>query len=325
MQEEQEIETEPAKKFLLIDGHALIYRAFHAYPPLTDPSGRMVNAVYGFTRIMLTVLRDQEPEYLAVAFDHKDPTFRHDSFKDYKAHREAMPEEMIPQIQIIKDMVMALNIPQFELSGFEADDLIGTLTAQAGKKEPPLHTIVVTGDKDILQLVDDYTSVFIPGRGNFSRDTLYNAEKVVEKMGVLPIQVPDLKGLMGDVSDNIPGVKGIGPKTAQLLIKQFGTVEQLYAVLDGKAEETVVEEYGQKGVTKKVVSKLVAERQQAMMSKELATIHRAAPVTLDLEACTVRQYDKDTVMALLDELNFKSLKPLLPDDSFEEALQTALF
>jgi DNA polymerase-1 len=325
-QEEFEPTSQPTR-FLLIDGHALIYRAYHAYPDLTDAQGQLINAVYGFARILLTVIRDQEPEYLAVAFDHKSPTFRHESYTEYKAHREAMPDDLIPQIGMIKDVVTALNLPQFELAGYEADDLVGTLTAQAQQVNSGLNlqTIVVTGDKDLLQLVDEKTRVFIPGRGNFSRDTLYDTDKVKEKMGVYPLQVPDLKGLMGDSSDNIPGVRGIGPKTAQILITHFDSVDKLYEILSNHTEDQLLSQFANKGLTKKVIAKLQEDKANALMSKELATINRTAPIALDLAACTIKQYDKEKVMALFEELGFKSLIGLLPDDSFEEALQTALF
>lgn len=314
------------KLFLLVDGHAVIYRAYHAYPDLTDPNGMLVNAVYGFTRILLTAIRDREPEYLAVAFDHKDPTFRHDSFKDYKAHREAMPDDLIPQIEVIKRVVTALNIPQFELAGYEADDLVGTLSAQAEEQtSEDITSLIVTGDKDLLQLVTDKTQVFMPARGKLGKDIVYTPDKVQEKMGVLPTQVPDLKGLMGDSSDNIPGVKGIGPKTASKLIAHFGTIEELYQQIAATPAEELLAKAASAGLSKSVLAKLQADHDNAVMSKELATINRTAPVALDLSACTVRQYDKDSVIALFEELGFRSLVGLLPDDSFEHDLQAALF
>lgn len=318
------------KLFLLVDGHAVIYRAYHAYPDLTDPNGMLVNAVYGFTRILLTAIRDREPEYLAVAFDHKDPTFRHDSFKDYKAHREAMPDDLIPQIEVIKRVVTALNIPQFELAGFEADDLVGTLSLQAEQltkqtTADDITSLIVTGDKDLLQLVTDKTEVFMPARGKLGKDMVYTPSKVQEKMGVTPEQVPDLKGLMGDSSDNIPGVKGIGPKTAAKLINHFGSIEQLYQQIAEVAPEELLATAADSGLSKSVLAKLQADQANAVLSKDLATINRAAPVELDLSACTVRQYDKDSVIALFEELGFRSLVGLLPDDSFEHDLQAALF
>jgi len=310
--------------FLLIDGHALIYRAYHGYPNLNDQSGRLVNAVYGFSRILLAAIRNYEPEYLAVAFDHKDPTFRHKAFEAYKAHREAMPDDLIPQIDLIKQVVTALNIPQFEVSGFEADDLVGTITKQAAEKEQ-VTTVVVTGDKDLLQLVDDHTKVFIPARGKFGKDILYNSKRVEEKMGVLPNQVPELKGLMGDASDNIPGVKGVGKKTATKLIQSFSSVDILYKQLDTKDDEVLVKTGKETGLSKSVLSKLRQDKEKAFISTELATISRQAPITLDLAACTVKEYDKQKILDLFSELNFHSLQGLLPEDQFETALQSTLF
>lgn len=311
--------------FLLIDGHALIYRAYHAYPALSDHQGRLVNAVYGFTRILLTAIRDHEPEYLAVAFDHKDPTFRHDAFEDYKAHREEMPDDLKPQIDIIKQVVEALNIPTFEVSGYEADDLVGSIAALAPQQQKDVMTVIVSGDKDLLQLVNDDTRIFIPARGKFGKDVLYDHKRVVEKMGVRPDQVPDLKGLMGDSSDNIPGVKGVGKKTATKLIQVFETVEKLYEVIENSAAEDLIANRKESGLSKSVLQKLVADKDKALLSKQLATIDSKSPVKLDLAACTVKEYDKQQVLDLFSELDFKSLEGLLPEDEFETDLQSALF
>jgi DNA polymerase-1 len=311
--------------FLLIDGHALIYRAYHAYPSLTDHRGQLVNAVYGFTRILLTAIRDHEPEYLAVAFDHKDPTFRHQAYDGYKAHREEMPDDLKPQIDIIKQVVETLNIPKFEVSGYEADDLVGSIAAQASAQEKEVVTVIVSGDKDLLQLVNDDTRIFIPARGKFGKDILYDDAKVVEKMGVRPDQVPDLKGLMGDSSDNIPGVKGVGKKTATKLIQTFESVEKLYEVIGKSDEVELIADRKVTGLSKSVLAKLVADKEQALMSKQLATIDSESPVKLDLAACMVKEYDKQQVIDLFSELDFNSLTGLLPEDKFEADLQSALF
>lgn len=312
--------------FLLIDGHALIYRAYHAYPELTAPDGRLINAVFGFSRILLTSLRDQEPEYLAVAFDHKGPTFRHEAYQEYKAHRAEMPDDLKPQIEIIKEVVAALNIPIFEMAGYEADDLVGTLARQAGELGE-VQTVIVSGDKDLLQLVTDSTSVFIPGRGKWSHDVLYDDIQVEKKMGVAPEQVIDLKGLMGDSSDNIPGVKGVGAKTATRLLEHFTTLEKLYQHLDAVDAQTNPKQAvdKDKGLTASVINKLLTDRDKAFMSRELATINTQVPIELDLPACRVRHYDKEVVSELFESLDFASLMPLLPDDAFEGDVQDALF
>lgn len=305
-------------RFIILDGHAIIYRAYYAFPELTDPQGRLVNAVYGFSRILLTSIRDFEPEYIAVAFDHKAPTKRSEQFEAYKAQRAPMPEDMKPQIEIIKEVVTALNIPQFEIAGFEADDLIGTIVRQVGearRSSDQPDIVVITGDKDLFQLVDDHVHVFIPGRGKFSTDKEYDAQGVEQKLGVLPSQVVDLKALMGDSSDNIPGVKGIGPKSAAGLIKTFGSLNSVYQAVQAGDERI-------KGAT---LQKLTDGKESAYLSQELATIVQDAPLTFELSKCAVREYNKDDVAKLFEQLHFDSLVQLLPKDEFEQGVQAALF
>lgn len=308
------------KVLLLIDGHALIYRAYHAFPELTTSQGVLVNAVYGFTRILLTSLRDFEPDYWGVAFDHPKKTFRHEEYQDYKATRAEMPDDLKPQIEIIKGVVKALNVPQFEVPGFEADDLIGTVSLQA-KAEEGLETVIVTGDKDVLQLVDDQVTVFIPGRGKFSHDVEYEPETVKQKLGISPAQVIELKALMGDASDNIPGVKGIGQKTAVKILESYPTIDLLYQRID-HLQATGESDPLLKGA---VLSKLIEGRDSAHMSRQLATINRESPITLDLEGCKVSGYSKQAVTDVFEELGFMSLVPLLPADDFELGVQEALW
>lgn len=311
------------KIFLLIDGHAVIYRAFYAFPGLTDTQGRLINAVYGFTRIILTAIRDFRPEYIAVTFDCHAPTFRHDNFTEYKANRAEMPDDLKPQIELIKQVVTALNIPQFAIPGFEADDIIGTISKileQPGQpgQQGKLLTIIVTGDRDTLQLVDEDTHVWMPGRGKQQTDREYDIEAATEKMGVPPAQLVDLKALMGDSSDNIPGVKGVGPKTAIALIKQFGSLDALYHALEsGEAQQL--------GLKPAVVAKLLAEKSQAYLSRDLAQINRSVPLDFSLTACMVNSYDKGTVVELFKQFDFHSLISLLPADAFEASVQEALF
>lgn len=306
------------KKFLIVDGHALIYRSFFAFPPqLTTKTGQMVNAVYGFARILLGAIREIQPTHIAVAFDHPKPTKRHKDFADYKATRPKMPVDLRPQVELVKQVVTALNIPQFELEGYEADDLIGTVNAQLEGRDRELLTIIVTGDKDMFQLVDNDTHVYLPGRGKGNGDREYDAAGVKEKMGVGPEKITDLKGLMGDASDNIPGVRGIGPKTAVALITRFGTLEELYDALDKGVEDPVLKPA--------VVEKLTEHHDMAHASKQLATIMKDAPVEFHLEECAVVRYDKEKIVALLQELDFQSLIPLLPRDLFETSVQEALF
>lgn len=325
-------------RFLLIDGHALIYRAYYAFPGLTDGSGRLVNAVYGFARILLTSIRDFSPVYIAVCFDSKEKTNRAVEFEAYKANRPDMPDDLRPQIDLVKEVVTALNIPQFAVPGFEADDLIGTivesprLAEHSGGAELvdspvdyPLVTIV-TGDKDLLQLVSDHTHVWLPGRGKNSIDTEYDEAEVERKMGVKSDQIVDLKALMGDSSDNIPGVAGIGPKTATTLIQTFGSLVDLYKVVDQLAvDRSLLDSLGRGVLRGSLLDKLIKDKESAFISQKLATITRDAPIEIDLESCRVMEYDKDRAIKLLESLDFKSLIPLLPKDSFEIGVQTALF
>src|SRR5260221_624319 len=264
------------RPFIPIHSHALIYRAHHAFADLSTSSGQKVNAVYGFARILLTVIRDFHPEYIAVTFDTHAPTFRHAEYLGYKSSRPEMPEDLRPQIDIIKRVVTAFNIPQFELAGYEADDLIGTLSLQIStiakkeqkKGEPPsLLTVIVTGDRDSFQLVDDdLVHAWLPGRGKFSKDKEYDEQAVMEKMGVKPSQIIDLKALMGDASDCIPGVKGIGEKTAVKLIQEFHSVDELYELL---VHPDRLNDAQKKILTPAIIKKLAEGQQDAVMSKQL--------------------------------------------------------
>lgn len=331
--------TDPRPVFLLIDGHAVIYRAFYGFPNLTAPSGQVVNAVYGFSKILLNAIENFDPKYLAVTFDHPKPTFRHKQFKDYKANRSAMPDDLQPQIPIIKDVVKALNIPQFELEGYEADDLIGTISYQLDQNvengEDDVLTLIVTGDQDAFQLVDNNTHVWLPGRGRFQKDKEYDSAAVEEKYGVIPDQVVDLKALMGDSSDNIPGVKGVGPKTAIKLIKEFGDLETVYKYLDKNFNENGEIIANEKPSSKKpqihpvlkgaILKKMIVDKENAFLSKKLATITKEAPIKIQLEDCIVESYDKQTIIDLFKEFDFNSLINLLPMDKFEASVQEALF
>lgn len=310
----------PEFKLVLVDGHALIFRAFYGLPPMNSPSGEHTNAVYGFTRILLNVLDELEPTCLAIAFDSPGDTFRNEVYEEYKANRTEPPSELISQIPLTQKVVEAFSIPQFALVGWEADDIIATLASQAVDPQiQPLadEVTVVTGDLDLLQLVDDQNqvNVFVPGmRGKQS--VLYREDQVIDKLGITQKLVPDYKGLAGDASDNIPGIRGIGPKTAVKLLTEFGSLEGVYqAIESGKTEN----------IGKSVLDKLVAGQEIAFLSRQLATVSREVPVSLDLDLCQINQYDKTKVTTLFQELGFKSLLPRLPDDEFEAGVQEALF
>lgn len=329
---------------LLVDAHAVIYRAYHAIAPLTTSEGTLVNAVYGFSRILLKALKDLRPDYVAVCFDHPQPTFRHTEYLGYKGDRPSMPDELKPQIQLVKDVVDALNMPRFELAGYEADDLIGTLAEQSGEvggsgaagdgaaeSEPP-KVIILTGDRDAFQLVTDRVHVFMPG-GKWAEDKEYGPDEVEERLGVRPEAVVDLKALMGDASDAIPGVKGVGEKTAVKLIQHYKTVDDLYRWLASEAAaESAGEHAGKDGdehrpdwMKPSLIKKLAEGHEMALLSKKLATIDRHSPITLELASCTLAAYDKDKITELFLSLQFKSLIQQLPADSFELDVQSSLF
>ena len=282
------------KKLMIIDGHALIHRSFHALPPtISTKAGEMVNAVYGFASVLIKALREMKPDYVVLTLDRKGTTFRHVEYKEYKATRTKAPEELYNQIVRVKEMVQAFNIPIYEKDGFEADDLIGTIVKQVGDRA---EKIILTGDLDTLQLVDDFTKVYTMSRG-ITEAVVYDEEKVLERFALAPNQIVDYKALRGDPSDNIPGVRGIGEKTATELLQKFSTLENLYAQLDSADIRDKVKELLQK------------HQEDAFMSKRLATINLAADIDFDLAESAFGEYDQAGVVKLLSELEFKSLLP----------------
>ena len=295
---------------VLFDGNALLHRAFHALPPLTlRKSGEMVGAVYGFALMLLKVVNEIKPSHYAIAFDMKGPTFRHQLYEDYKAHRPPTPEELVGQLGRVRELVEAFNIPVFEKEGYEADDLLGTLSLQAGQKD--IDTIIVTGDADTMQLVSPHVKILYPKpKGGFSNTTLYDEAAVKEKYGVKPEQIADLKGLVGDPSDNIPGVSGIGAKTAAKLLQQLGSIEGIYDDIDMVEPE-------------KLRNLLKENEAIARQSKELATIVTGMPVELKLDDCRVSQYDRGKVTELLRQLEFTSLLAKLPQAEGGEEVSAA--
>ena len=212
------------KKFILVDGQGLLYRAFYALPQLTTTYGQVVNAVYGFTMILIRLLEEEKPEYIVITFDTPVPTFRHKEFKEYKAHRKKMPDELIRQIPLIKEIINNYNIAICSKEGYEADDVIGTIAKEAEKRN--CNTIIVTGDKDAFQLISPHTKIMTTIKG-VTEVKIYDEEGIKKKYGVGPEKIVDILALKGDASDNIPGVPGIGEKTAVALIKEFGNLENI--------------------------------------------------------------------------------------------------
>jgi DNA polymerase-1 len=294
---------------LLFDGHALVHRAFHALPSLSvSKTGEPTGAVYGFIRMLLKMLQDFKPTHLAIAFDRPAPTFRHLEFEEYKAQRPAAPEELRRQFGRVREVVKAFNIPTFELDGYEADDLLGTLSRQAAAQG--FDTIIVTGDTDTMQLVSPKVKVLLPQR-TFGETILYDAAAVRQKYGVAPQQIPDLKGLKGDPSDNIPGVPGVGEKTATKLIQQFESVEGVYKHI---GEVTPL----------KLRETLLVEEGQAKQSKRLATIDTDAPVNFEPANCQASAYERSRLLELFRELEFFTLLDKLPQLGEPSAQEVSL-
>jgi DNA polymerase-1 len=292
---------------VLIDGHALAYRAYYALPPsLTTSKGELTNAVFGFTSMLLNVLRDEKPDYIAVAFD-VGKTFRHEEYKEYKAHRAKMPDELRTQMARIQEIVRALGIPIIEAEGYEADDVLGTL-AQKAEKEG-LETLIVTGDTDTFQLIDRHTRV-LTSRRSFSDTVVYDQRGIEKRYGLQPQQLIDYKALVGDSSDNIPGVRGVGKKTATRLLQRYGSVEEIYAHLD-EVKSSRFRNALEKG------------SESAFLSKFLAAIVTDVPIKLDLEACRAAEFDRDKVMELFRELEFRALVDRLPSEPGTERARRA--
>jgi len=281
------------KKLILIDGNAIIHRAFHAIPPFATSKGELINAVYGFSSMLLNIINNQKPEFILVSFDRPAKTFRHKEYADYKATRVKAPDELYSQIPRIKKVVEAFSIPIYEIDGFEADDVLGTLALQAStQKEEDLMSYIATGDMDMLQLVSDKVQVLAPHKG-FKESIIYTPQKVLTKYGLKPSQIIDYKALKGDSSDNIPGVPGIGDKTATTLLQKYTTLDRVYENLHE--------------ITGAVHDKLENNRDIAYQSQRLATIVLDVPMTLDLEKCKTHKFNEEKARAIFEELEFKSL------------------
>jgi DNA polymerase-1 len=288
------------QKLVIIDGNALIHRAYHALPPLTIKSGEMVNAVYGFASILLRVLKDLKPDFVVATFDLAAPTFRHKQYKEYKATRVKADQELYDQIPRVKELVRSFNIPIYEKEGYEADDLIGTICQKVKGKEK----VIVTGDLDTLQLVDEETFIYTL-RKSVADTIIYDQSAIKQRYGLAADQMIDYKSLRGDPSDNIPGVPGVGEITASKLIKDFGSLDNLY-------EEIKKETSRAQKLKDKVKEKLVKYKKDALMSRELATIKKDVPIKFKLEETATKKYDRNKVVNLFQELEFRSLLNKLP-------------
>ena len=289
------------KKILVVfDSNSVIHRAFHALPPLTTKKGEVVGAVYGFLLVFLKAVKEFQPDFIAACFDVKGPTFRHEKYQQYKAQRPKAPPELYLQIPMVKDVLRDFGVPIYEKQGFEGDDLIGTIAkiASQEKTNPELETIIISGDSDNLQLINSKTKVYSLRKG--VKDTvLYDETRVAEKyLGLKPSQLIDYRALRGDPTDNIPGVKGIGEKTATDLLQRFENLENIYQKLDE--------------IKPKTKELLIQFKEDALLSKDLATIDQGVPMEFNLQDCSWHNYNKERAAKSLEAFGFLSLIPRLP-------------
>ncbi len=293
MSKDPESSETPEKTLYLIDGTAYIHRAYHAIRSLSNSRGFPTNAVFGFARMLIKLMEERRPQYAVICFDAKGPTFRHEIYEAYKANRPPMPEDMAAQIPYIKKVTEGFRLPTVERSGFEADDLIGTLAEKA--ERAGFTVVIVTGDKDFMQLVSDRVSIWDP-----MKDRAVDVARIQEEFGLSPEQMVDAMGLAGDTADNIPGVPGIGMKTAVKLIGSYGSMEALYEQLDSVAG-------------KKQKENLAEYRDQAFLSRDLVRIRRSVPVDLSAEDFEVPEPDRDALFSLFTELEFRQLQQQYKD------------
>ncbi|HYL41160.1 MAG TPA: 5'-3' exonuclease H3TH domain-containing protein, partial [Candidatus Binatus sp.] len=284
------------ERLMLLDGFGLVYRGYYALPPLTTSKGELVNGVFGFCSIVLRGIADLRPDSLAVAFDLSGPTFRHEQYAAYKATRTRMPDDLAAQFPKVREVVKALRIPVYEQAGYEADDAIGTLVGQA--ERAGVETTIVSVDLDMLQLVSDRTRLMTT-RSGVENTVIYDPARIWERFGLRPDQMIDYKALKGDPTDNIPGVPGVGEKTAAKLVAEFGSLEGLYERLAEVKPE-------------KLRDKLAEHHDQVFEGRELSRIVRDLPLTLDLPAARLGDYDRDTVLRLFREYEFRTLIERLP-------------
>ena len=294
------------EKIVLIDGHSIMFRAFYGMPlAMTAPDGTHTNAVYGFLAILRKVLEEEKPEYLAVAFDRSEPTFRHEKYPEYKGTRQAAPPEFHEQMPVIRRLLDCMEIPNISIAGWEADDILGTLSRRS--EERGLKVSLVSGDRDLLQIATDRTEIIIPKtKGGQTTYERYFAKDVAETVGVTPSEFIDMKALMGDSSDNIPGLPGVGPKTALAIIEKYHSIENAY-------------EHVEEIKPKKAQSAMRDHYDLAVLSKDLATIRLDAPVDADFETFRLGNLYNEKTYEMFRSLNFRSLFSLFEKKETENA------
>lgn len=319
------------ERLVIIDGNMIVHRAYHALPPLTSKNGDLVNAVYGFLLVFLRVIDEFKPSYIAATFDTAKPTFRHVAFKDYKGKRPPTPTNLLSQIPKIKDILKEFGVRFFEKDGFEADDVMGTISLVARKKledilqniprniqlipleiggedpakEELFDIIILSGDLDTLQLINENTKVCSLKRG-LKEIFFYNEKEVYERYGIGPAQIIDFKALKGDPSDNISGVVGIGEKTASLLIKEFISLDNLYYEIENNTKKAIAL------IRPTIRAKLTVGKKDAFFSKTLSTIKQDVPISFNLDDCSFKNYNKERASLALRQAGFASLLSKLP-------------
>ncbi|MDD3734890.1 MAG: 5'-3' exonuclease H3TH domain-containing protein [Candidatus Pacebacteria bacterium] len=300
--------------FLIIDSNALLHRSYHALPPLQNQNGELLNAVYGFVSVLIKAINEVNPDFIAAAFDVAGPTFRHINFKEYKAKRKKPPEEFYKQIPKIKEVLLSFGIPIFEKEGFEADDIIATLVKKINNQiKDTIQIYILTGDLDTLQLVSENVKIYTLKKG--IKDTIFYTPKEVEnRFGLTPGQIVDFKTLRGDPSDNIPGVKGIGEKTAIKLLKKYKTLDDIYKAIENGSFflDTPTK-------TKKIQEKLISQRENVYFGKDLVEVRDDVPIEFNLKKCLFKK-DLNTyqqIEEILTKLNFYSLIPRIKKIFFE--------
>jgi len=289
----------PNERLVILDSNSILHRAFHALPLLTTRKGEPVNAVYGFFLVLFKIIKEIQPDSIAACFDFPAPTFRHDRFKEYKAKRPPTPKDLVSQIPKIKEVLKSLSVSFFEREGFEADDLIATIAQKA--RDEVSEIFILTGDFDTLQIVDEKTKIFFLGR-KIKEPLIYNEKKVIEEFKVLSKQIPDYKALVGDQSDNIPGVSGIGPKTAVEILSHYKNLDDFYN--KQKTENKLKVE---------IKEKLVKNKEKIFLSRELVKLKDNVPIDFDLTKCRFGNFSQTEFEEVLKKFEFYSLLKRVPE------------
>ena len=304
---------ENSKKLIIIDSNSVLHRAFHALPPLINKKGEQTGAIYGFLLTFFKAIKELKPYFIAACFDTPGPTFRHKKFKAYKANRPKMPDELAKQFFKIKEVLKAFNVSIFEKQGFEGDDLIATINKLAGKKQihPNLEIYILSGDSDIFQLISNNTKVYTLQKG-IKKTIIYDRKEILSRFEIKPSQVVDFKALCGDPSDNIPGVTGIGKKTAVKLLSKFDNLENIYKEIEKKSQKS-------KNLNQKLQELLLKYKEQAFFSKYLASVRDNVPIDFKLETLQWENFDRKKVFEIFKDYGFHSLiKRLSEIDSQKE-------